>query len=156
MSLLAEYQTAHHTESLARLRRVLALRAMLATGTNQREIAAALGISQSAISQQTKTRLAKHTDPVTLVDAAGPILRDVAAARGWSDLAVFGSVARRDARPDSDVDLIVRPPAGTTIKDVEAMRRLLETILERPVDLITYGGLAPGIDDDILREAILL
>ena len=52
MELVAEYLGARHNEEVARLRRVLALRAMVATGLSQREIAAALGISQPAVSQQ--------------------------------------------------------------------------------------------------------
>jgi len=54
MILLTEYREARHSEDVARLRRVLALRAMAATGMNQREIAAALGVSQPAVSQRLK------------------------------------------------------------------------------------------------------
>nr|MBA3529029.1 Cro/Cl family transcriptional regulator [Propionibacteriaceae bacterium] len=45
MTLLAEYRDARRDEAVARLRRVLALRAMLATGMSQRAVATALGIS---------------------------------------------------------------------------------------------------------------
>ena len=69
---------------------------------------------------------------------------------------MFGSVARHQARQDSDIDLLVEPPPDTSIGDLLAMRELFEQILGRPVDLITYGGLKPGLDDDILREAVLL
>ena len=51
MALLSECREARHDEDVARLRRVLALRAMVATGMSQREIATALGISQPAVSQ---------------------------------------------------------------------------------------------------------
>lgn len=51
MTLLAEYRGARHDEDVARLRRVLALRAMAATGMSQRELAAALGISQPATTE---------------------------------------------------------------------------------------------------------
>ena len=36
------------------------------------------------------------------------------------------------------------------------LREIFEEILGRPVDLVTYGGLKPTIDDDIRAEAVLL
>ena len=156
MSLLVEYRTARSEEDLARLRRVLALRAMLADGGTQRQIAAALGISQSAISQQLRTSVVNQAHPEALVEAGGPVLRHLAEGRGFTDLAVFGSVARREATQDSDIDLLVRQPVGTTIKGLQALRELFETTLGRPVDLVTYGGLKAGVDDDVLREAVSL
>lgn len=79
MTLLAEYCRARHGEDVARLRRVLALRAMAATGMSQREIAAALGISQPAVNQQLKAAqdLAR-VHPETLVEAAGGSRRGAA------------------------------------------------------------------------------
>ena len=115
-----------------------------------------MGISQPAVSQQLKATPLDDVDPTTLIDASAAILRDVARERGFTDLAVFGSVARREARPDSDIDLLVRQPRGTTIAGILAMKHVFETILGRPVDLITYGGLRKGVDDDIVRGAVLL
>lgn len=154
MSMLVEYQQARQAESMARLRRVLSLRAMLATGPSQRAVASELGITQPAVSQQLKTRVA--VDPETLIDAAAPILKALAAERGFSDLALFGSVARRQSGMDSDVDLLVRPPQGATISDLVDLRELFERVLDRPVDIVTYGGLKAGIDDDIFRDAVAL
>lgn len=154
MSMLTEYQRAREGETVARLRRVLALRAMLATGASQRAIANELGITQPAVSQQLKTGVA--VDLETLIDAAAPILKALATERGFSDLALFGSVARRQSGTDSDVDLLVRPRPGTTISDVVALQELFERVLDRPVDVVTYGGLKAGIDDDVLRDAVAL
>ena len=154
MSMLTEYQRAREGETVARLRRVLALRAMLATGASQRAIANELGITQPAVSQQLKTGVA--VDLETLIDAAAPILKALAAERGFSDLALFGSVARGQSGMDSDVDLLVRPRQGTTISDVVALQELFERVLDRPVDVVTYGGLKAGIDDDVLRDAVAL
>jgi len=135
---------------------VLILRALQATGKTQREIAQAVNISQPAVSQQLAATSLEQVDPSTLIEAGGPVLRRVAEERGFLDLAVFGSVARNEASPNSDIDLLVRPPKGTTITGLLAMKRIFESILGRAVDLITYGGLKPGIDDDILREAVPL
>jgi len=129
---------------------------MLASGATQRQVAEAVGISQPAVSQQLKAVTIEEVDPARLIDAGGPVLRRAAQERGFVDLAVFGSVARGEARPDSDIDLLVRPPRDTTIAGLLALQRLFEAILGRSVDLVTYGGLKPGIDDDILEEAVLL
>ncbi len=157
MSLLAAYRDARRDEGVARLSRLLSLRAMAATGMNQREIADSLGVSQPAVSQQLKTaRELGGVDPELLVEAAGPVLTALAAERGYSRLAVFGSLARGQATRDSDIDLLVEAPEGTSTFDFLRFRRLLEKVLGREVDLVSYGGLKPVVDDDIRREAVLL
>ena len=157
MSLVAEYRDARAHEETSRLRRLLALRALLATGSSQRDVAANLGISQPAVSQQLKaSRDLAKVHPGDLVRAAATVLVDVARTQGFERLAVFGSVARGEARDDSDIDLLVDAPAGAAIKELLALRGTFEQILGRPVDLITYGGLKVGLDDDIRREAVLL
>ncbi len=157
MTLVDEYRAARRDEDITRLRRVLALRAMVATGMSQRQIAEALGISQPAVSQQLKfAPELQDVHPELLVDAAAPVLTALAAEHGYLRLAIFGSVARHQARPDSDIDLIVEAPAGTSSFDFIAFRQLLEQVLGRDVDLIDYGGLNHRLDDDIRREAVLL
>lgn len=157
MSLVAEYRDARAHEETSRLRRMLALRALLATGSSQRDVASKLGISQPAVSQQLKaSRDLAKVHPEDLVRAAAPVLVDVARTQGFERLAVFGSVARGEARDDSDIDLLVDAPPGASIKELLALRGTFEQILGLPVDLVTYGGLKPGLDDDIRREAVLL
>ena len=157
MTLVAEYRDARREEEVARLRRSLSLRAMVATGMSQRQIAEALGVSQPAVSQQLKSgSQLDGVHPQVLLDAAGPILKALAADLGFTRLAVFGSVARRTARPDSDIDLIVESPPGTSSFEFLRFKQLIERVLGREVDLIDYGGLKPRIDDDIRREAVLL
>lgn len=157
MGLVEEFIAARQTAEIARARRVLALRAMVASGSSQRDIAEALGISQPAVSQQLRARadLSMLTSE-KLVQVAAPILRAVAEERGYFELAAFGSAARGDARPDSDIDLLVRQPPGTPISGLVALRETFEAILGREVDLVTYGGLKPGLDDDVRAEAVLL
>lgn len=157
MTLLAEYRDARRDEDLARLRRAVALRAMVAAGMSQRQIAETLGISQPAVSQQLK--FAPKLDdvhPETLLEAAAPILRTLATDHGYTRLAVFGSVARHEARQDSDIDLLIEPPRGASSFDFIRFQRLIEQVLGREIDLATYGGLETKLDDDILREAVLL
>lgn len=157
MTLLAEYQDARRDEDVARLRRVIALRAMLATGMSQRQVAEALDISQPAVSQQLKFAPGiGDVHPELLLEAAAPVLKALATERGYRDLAVFGSVARKQARPDSDIDLLVEPPPGTSGFTFVRFKDLLEQVLGREIDLVTWGGLKCRIDDDVRREAVLL
>jgi uncharacterized protein len=73
---------------------------------------------------------------------------------GVRRLALFGSVARGEAHPDSDVDLLVdfEPPLGfDRYMDVKFR---LEALLRRPVDLITSAGLKPELRPTIERECL--
>ena len=88
---------------------------MVATGMSQQQVGDALGISQPAVSQQ--FRYAPDLEvvrPEELLDAAAPVLKALAAEYGYRRLAVFGSVARGEARQDSDIDLLVDAPPGTS------------------------------------------
>ncbi len=93
--------------------------------------------------------------PPLLREKREEILR-IAAAHGARDVRVFGSMARGDARPDSDVDLLVgvEPvhsawfPAGLVLE--------LEDLLGRSVDVVTDGSLHHAVREQILAEARLL
>lgn len=157
MTLSAKYRDARRDEDLARLRRSLALRAMVATGMSQRQMAEALGITQPAVSQQLK--YAPELDdvhPEVLLEAAAPILKALAAEHGYARLAVFGSVARHTAHEDSDIDLLVEAPEGTSSFGFIRFKQLIEQVLGREIDLVPHGGLKLTRDDDIRREAVLL
>lgn len=157
MTLLVEYLGARRVEDVARLRRMLALRAMVATGMSQREIATALGISQPAVSQQLRAASnLSNVHPADLIEAAAPVLRRLADGAGYERLSVFGSVARREAEQDSDIDLLVEAPEETSSFDFIQFKQLIERVLGRQVDLVDYGGLKPKLDDDIRRDAVLL
>jgi uncharacterized protein len=157
MDLLHEYREARRREDLGRLRRAIALRAMIATGMSQRQIAEALGISQPAVSQQlTSSSDLTEVHPEFLLEAATPVLKALAEDNGYTRLAAFGSIARHDARTDSDIDLLVEAPVGTSSFAFIRFKQLVEQVLGREIDLISYGGLKPRRDDDIRREAVLL
>lgn len=156
MTLVMEYERATRDAERARLRRVLALRAMLATGESQREVAARFGVTQPAISYQVARERTDSVRPSELVAAGGSVLRQIAEERGFTELAVFGSAARGDDRPDSDIDLLVQPPAGTDVFDMLRLQETLTSVLGRNVDLVSYRGLDPRLDQDILRDKVLL
>lgn len=157
MDLVDVYSAARRDEEVTRLRRVVALRAMAATGMSQRQIAEELGISQPAISQQ--LRNAPRLDelhPEFVLEAAVPVLKTLAKDRGYGRLAAFGSVARHEARQDSDIDLLIEAPSGTSSFAFVAFKQLIERVLGRDVDLVSYGALTTKLDDDIRDGAVLL
>jgi uncharacterized protein len=157
MALVVEYQNARHDQEVARLRRLLVLRAMQASGMSQRQIAEAIGVSQPAVSQQLRSAPAvDQVHPQVMVEAAAPVLKALAAEHGYTRLAVFGSVAQHHARPDSDIDLLVEAPDGTSTFGFIRFKQLIERVLGREIDLVSWGGLKPRVDDDIRREAVLL
>jgi len=71
-----------------------------------------------------------------------------------ASMAVFGSVARDEAGPESDVDLLVEFARPVGMFRFLAVKEYLETILGRPVDLATRDALKRQFRDAILSEAI--
>jgi predicted nucleotidyltransferase len=71
-----------------------------------------------------------------LAEKRDEILR-LAASRGARNVRVFGSVARGEARADSDIDLLVDVESGRSLLDVVGLWLDLEELLGRKVDLLT-------------------
>lgn len=69
-------------------------------------------------------------------------------------LAIFGSVARNEARPDSDVDILVDFSGAVTFDRYMDLKFFLEDRLGRRVDLVTLPSLKPLIRPSVEREAI--
>jgi predicted nucleotidyltransferase len=80
----------------------------------------------------------------------------VAAKHGATQVRLFGSVARGDARPDSDVDLLVTWLEGTSLLDQAALKLELESLLGRKVDIASDGWVKPSIRESVYRDAIPL
>ncbi len=76
--------------------------------------------------------------------------------RGARNVRVFGSVARGDARPDSDIDLLVEFGSGRTLLDLAGFRNDARAILDRDVDVATPDILREEFRDDVLAEAVPL
>lgn len=156
MNLVVEYEQATRDAELARLHRVLAVRAMLAEGASQREVAQRLGLSQPAVSHQVARARTEGVRASVLLEAGDSALRGIAEDRGFAELAAFGSAARGDDRPDSDVDLLVLPPAEADAFDLLHLEEARSHILGRAVDLVSYRGLNPRVDRDVLRDKVPL
>ena len=77
----------------------------------------------------------------------------LAARHGARNLRVFGSTARGDLHPTSDLDLLVDVEAGRSFLDVIALEQDLEQLLGRRVEVLTDGGLSPYLRQRILAEA---
>ncbi|MEX0629492.1 MAG: nucleotidyltransferase family protein [Chloroflexota bacterium] len=85
-------------------------------------------------------------------------LADFASRHGVLRVALFGSAARNELRPASDVDVVVDFAAQSTAGLFEQVRMAdeLENLFGRPVDLVTRDGLRPHVRATVEREAIVL
>ena len=72
---------------------------------------------------------------------------------GVSELALFGSFARDEAGPDSDVDFLVEFSEKSFDRYME-LKELLEDLLGRKVDLVLKTAIKPRLRDRILNEAV--
>lgn len=74
------------------------------------------------------------------------------------ELSVFGSAARGEARPDSDIDLLVEflPEADTSLLEHFAAEREFSELLGRKVDLVSKRALRAALRDEVLSQARLI
>lgn len=77
----------------------------------------------------------------------------LAATHGAVRLRVFGSVARGEAAPSSDIDFLALMAPGRSLLDLGALQMALSQELGRKVDVISENGLRPPRRDHILAEA---
>jgi hypothetical protein len=80
----------------------------------------------------------------------------VAQSHGATSVRVFGSRARGDARPDSDLDLLIKLEPRRSLLDLIAIQQDLEDLLGCKVDVVTENGLSPYIRERVLAEALPL
>ena len=83
------------------------------------------------------------------------ILR-LARRHGARNVRLFGSAARGQYRPGSDIDLLVDMEEGRSLLDHIALKQDLEDLLGREIDLVTEKSLHPRIREQVLREAVPL
>ncbi len=91
-----------------------------------------------------------------MVDFSHDDLARLCRENGVRRLRIFGSSARGEERPDSDVDLIVEFGRPTGFVELVRLERLLAEIFGRRVDLTTEPGLDPYIRDSVLSSASVL
>jgi predicted nucleotidyltransferase len=77
-------------------------------------------------------------------------------ARGVSHAALFGSRARGDDRPDSDIDIIVEfdPAAHLTVFNYAGIKEYIAGLFDSPVDVVSREGLKPYVRPAATTDAI--
>jgi predicted nucleotidyltransferase len=83
-------------------------------------------------------------------------IRRIASRCGVGNIRVFGSAARGDDRPDSDVDFLVDLEPGRDLLDLIAAKQDLEDLLGRKVDIVTERSVSPYIRDFIREDLVFL
>lgn len=73
---------------------------------------------------------------------------------GVLSLALFGSTVRDDARPDSDIDVLVDFDGPATSSRYFGVQFFLEDLMGEPIDLVTTKALRPELQPYIEQEAI--
>lgn len=80
----------------------------------------------------------------------------VAAENGARNVRLFGSIARGEETPASDIDLLVTMDEGRTLMDIVRLENRLERLTGRRVDISTEQGLREPIRTTAIREAVIV
>jgi predicted nucleotidyltransferase len=91
-----------------------------------------------------------------LIEEKREEIRHIAAMHGAMNVRVFGSVARGEARQDSDLDLLVDTGPETSSWFPAGLVLDLEEILGCKVEVVTEKGLDPYLKERVLQEALPL
>lgn len=138
-----------------------------AAGLSQRDLAQACGVKQpliAAIERGTRRPTdavrralddALQVRPSQLLQLQREQVLDAVRAVGGADVRVFGSVARQDDHPGSDIDLLVTFPPGADIVTLLTLEEDLSELLTVPVDVVSPGSSGPALDRAI-AEAVPL
>ncbi len=142
--------------------------ARTAIGLTQRDLARRSGVAVRHIARIESGWVGATPETYArLLRAARPDARDVLArhhddivaaaiaARGTGYVRVFGSVARGDDRPDSDIDLLVEFTSEADLFDVVDLERRLAQLLRRRVDVVSTRS-AGRAARHALRDAVRL
>jgi uncharacterized protein len=107
--------------------------------------------------QELPGRLGRLTGPIgRRVRRHRARMVEAATAHGVGNLRVFGSVARGEDRPDSDVDLLVDVPPGMGLIGLGRVAEDLEAVLGARVDLVPAGQLKPEVVRRAERDLVAL
>lgn len=152
-------ETADQLRAQAREMLVTAVADAHQAGMTQREISASVGRSQPEVSRLLRLApprfLPKTELGRKLVKLRAPILAAIENA-GATNARVFGSVARGEDGPESDVDLLVEIPDGFTLFDLGRLQVAVERILDHPADVIPDRDLTGKFWERTFEEAVAL
>lgn len=139
-----------------------------AAGMSQSELARAARVSQPNMSAYENGRRSPSPDvldrirdalrgrPILRVQRHRAAMRDLVAQHHASSPRLFGSVARGDDRPGSDIDLLVDFCENARLFDEIGLRLALTDLLGVSVDVIGSDSLRGPIRDRVLTEAVPL
>lgn len=96
------------------------------------------------------------TDIEALLKARRDDILRVAKRHGAYNIRIFGSVARREADSESDIDLLVDVEPGRTLFDLSELLNDLQELLGHNVDIVTEKSLHSRIRERVLKEAMPL
>ena len=82
------------------------------------------------------------------------LIRTLAKAHGARTLSLFGSAARGEDRPDSDLDFLVELDPGRSLLDLIGLAEDLQEALGRKVETVTAAGMKPRVRAEARRDAI--
>jgi len=80
----------------------------------------------------------------------------IARRHGVGSVKIFGSFARGEARPDSDIDFLIEVTGKPTPWFPGGLLADLEELLGRRVDVVTSNALHPELKEGVLRDAVPL
>lgn len=83
-------------------------------------------------------------------------IRPILVRHGVTKAQLFGSIARGDDNPDSDVDVLVQMPGDSTLFTRANLYIDLKDTLSREVDLVSFNYINPLIKDSILSNTITI
>ena len=95
-------------------------------------------------------------DVAEILRSKRQLILQIARKHGAYDVRVFGSLARGEAQPDSDIDLLVAMEPGRSLLDLGGLVMELQQLLGQSVDVVTERGLKSRIRARVLSEAIPL
>ncbi len=84
------------------------------------------------------------------------LVAPIAREYGVKKVYLFGSQAKGQARPDSDIDLLIEKGGSMSLLKLSGMRQRCQEALKLPVDLITTAGIAPDFRNEISGTEVLL
>jgi len=99
-------------------------------------------------------QMSQAVETLDLIRANRAEILRIASKHGARNVRVFGSVARGDAGPDSDVDFLVDVEPVTSSWFPAGLILDLQNLLGRPVEVVTGRGLNALLRDEVLREAV--
>ena len=72
--------------------------------------------------------------------------------QGVKEIGIFGSFARDQEKPDSDIDVLVEYRRGTTLFDIVKIKQELSALIGKQIDLVSKAAVRPAIMKNILKD----